>query len=96
MFFFREEGNFRTLSSDFRECIVTPAVNIFKRKEKFVKKKILCVLGFHLSVCLCTTCMPSADDRMSDLLELELRMVVSPPVGARNQTQGFYKSNSCS
>jgi hypothetical protein len=35
-------------------------------------------------------------NKVSDILELELQMVVSHHVGAEAQTQVLYKSNKCS
>lgn len=51
-----------------------------------------------MHVCLCTTCLSGAyrgQKRASDLLGLQLQMVVSCHMGAGNQTQVFGK-NKCS
>ena len=53
---------------------------------------------FASCVSLCHTCVRCAggQEKTLDSLELELQLVVSCHVGARNQTQVLWKSSRCS
>lgn len=47
-----------------------------------------------LPACICTWCL-HRQGKVMDLVELDLRTVVSYLVGVRNLTQVFCKSNNC-
>lgn len=57
--------------------------------------KHLCVWVFRLHACLYPMCMPGGHSE-SNLMGLELQMVVSIHVGGRNQTQDLWKTSQCS
>jgi hypothetical protein len=66
-----------------------------QQQKRFKNKFYFMCMRDHLHVCMYVTCMPGAlgaQKRASDLLELELQMVVSHLVGAGNLSL----SHSCS
>lgn len=57
--------------------------------------KHLCVWVFHLHACLYSMCTPGGHSE-SNLMGLELQMVVSIHVSGGNQTQDLWKTSQCS
>lgn len=71
------------------------ALKYFNITLLLLKSLYICLLMFCVHVCVCIAWCSWGPQGVSDLLELEVSVVLSHHVDAWNQTRVFWKSNKC-